>query len=170
MSYHDSHRCNFCGEWLDPLQLCGCPQAVARHVRERTSLHYVADALELAAKEIARLKTELASKTDPCWQPITTAPRDGTPVWVCYDHDADPGTVDDGKTLTPYAAHVDAVSCKRGRGQCVAVFGHAYAEDVSGEGWGPFIHIPDWWFEADSEGEVAVNPTHWMPMPPAPEG
>jgi hypothetical protein len=43
-----------------------------------------------------------------------------------------------------------------------------------GGGWDDNTHeysggwMPDWWFRAGSEFEESANPTHWMPLPPAP--
>ena len=53
-------QCTYCGNWIDPLQLCGCPRAVAKYVRARTNLGFVADALEQAAQKIDEISAHTA--------------------------------------------------------------------------------------------------------------
>ena len=100
------------------------------------------------------------------WQPIVTAPKD-RPIWVFYDHDADP-YFDGESKLTPYGAACEAGVCKHGKGQCAAEWADDYKEDVSSDGWGPRHTVPGWWFEEGSNFEIAVNPTHWMEKPADP--
>lgn len=92
------------------------------------------------------------------WRDMGSAPKDGTPILVKFDHDADPYFVEDGRYLTTYGAHADGLSCWRGKGYCVVVWGGEYYD---GEGDG---YIPPWWFDANSEHEVVVNPIAWMPI------
>lgn len=100
------------------------------------------------------------------WNPMDAAPKDGTPILVAYDHDADP-FVEDTATgrLTTYGAHCESgAGHMPGTGYCVAVWGGNYEEDVSGEGWGPWVYIPDYWFLHDGNMETTVNPVAWMPF------
>jgi hypothetical protein len=57
------------------------------------------------------------------WQPIATAPKDGTPVLVC----------------------------EKNGWRCVAMF-----QDGLWNPWVPFV-------------KIQCEPTHWMPLTPAPE-
>ena len=92
---------------------------------------------------------------------INLAPKD-RPILVKFDHDADP-YVDpyDGKKLTVYSAFCEGGSFHKGKGYCVAAYGGGIDQDESGEGWGPWTYIPDWWFDANSGFEIAVNPVAW---------
>ena len=97
---------------------------------------------------------------------METAPKD-RPILVLHNHDAD--TYYDPwnpMSLTTYAAHCEGLSSRPGITVCSAVWGGSYSEDVSGEGWGPHIYIPDWWFEESSDFEIPLNPIGWMDRPP----
>ena len=99
------------------------------------------------------------------WQPIDTAPKD-VPILAYCNHEVDVGLEANGRTMTLYAAHWDGLShCSTG--VHIVEWGGGWDdrtyEDSSGG------HLPDWWFVAGSEFEVAANPTHWMPLPPSPE-
>jgi len=103
------------------------------------------------------------------WQPIENAPKDGTQVLVYYDHNSDP-YVDptDPKKLTDYAAWAEFGDFMDGEGYCIAVWLPQHWESVDEYGGGYWL--PAWWFAVEnSDFDRAVSPTHWMPLPPAPE-
>jgi hypothetical protein len=97
------------------------------------------------------------------WQPIDTAPKDGTLIVGWCDHEADPYY--DGKKLTVYAAHAEGISHVPD-GPHVLEWGGEYSEydDYTGSGF----TIPAWWFRAGSDFEEVANPTHWMALPKPP--
>ena len=99
------------------------------------------------------------------WQPMETAPKDGTAIVVLHKHDSDPYYEEDSNRLTPFGAHYEGLGNKFRDGPCVAVWGGEYNEDVSGEGYGPFITTPDWWFLDDDEWETPLAPIGWVPLP-----
>lgn len=91
------------------------------------------------------------------WQPIETAPRDGTPILAWCDHAADPYFISNG--LTIYGGHAEDNSHAED-GLNILIWGGGWVDDHG--------YMPDWWFVMHSEFEVAANPTHWMPLPKAP--
>ena len=100
------------------------------------------------------------------WQSMDTAPKD-RPILAWCDHEADPfttGKTDDGRTtLTLYAAHYEGLS-HAPTGHHIVEWGGAF-DDSTWES--PGAHLPDWWFVAGSEFEVAANPIKWMHLPEA---
>ncbi len=103
------------------------------------------------------------------WRPIETAPKD-RPILAWCNHEADPlvaGETPDGRTtLTLYAAHGEGLSYAP-TGWHILEWGGAF-DDSSWEHPNQ-SSLPDWWFVAGSEFEVAANPTHWMPLPEPPK-
>ena len=98
------------------------------------------------------------------WFDLSTAPRDGTPVLVWHDHESDPYHLGEGK-LTIYGAWCEGNGHEGTPGIYIAKLGGGYDEELSGEGWGPFVHMPDWWFKHDDpDREHPLAPTHWSPI------
>ncbi len=90
--------------------------------------------------EIRSLYTAPQEPAAPAWMPIETAPTDGTHILVCRATDADGNPIGDSFGLFVQRA--------------------AWWE---GEGWICYcstVHEPI----------VFFDPTHWMPIPPAPGG
>lgn len=102
----------------------------------------------------------------PGWRTdFENAPQDGTPILVWHVHDSDPYYEEDTNRLTVFGAHFEGMGFAHPDGPCVAVWGGAYHEDVSGEGWGPYVDIPNWWFLKGDDFETPLAPVKWMPIP-----
>jgi len=79
------------------------------------------------------------------WQPISTAPKDGTSLIVCWAVDADGDLIDWMEDLHTADVFVQIASFSQSLGYWM-VFHDA---------------IPDL--------KLSFTPTHWMPLPPQPE-
>ena len=94
----------------------------------------------------------------------TDTPRKGQILAWC-DHDADTyfegGKPDARARLTTYAAHADGMS-RAPTGFHILEWGGAYNENTHEFDGGS---MPDWWFVAGSDFEVAANPILWWPLP-----
>lgn len=89
-------------------------------------------------------------------------PKD-KPILAWCDHEADTYVEDEVKgRLTIYAAHADGLS-HAPTGFHIVVWGGAIDDRSYNEPGGAYI--PDWWFVARSEFEVAANPVRWWPLP-----
>ena len=118
--------------------------------------------LHTAADEIERLRQRVAEldRGKQEWQPIDTAPRDGTTIIGWCDHEADPYFDESGRRLTPYGSNAEGMS--HAPDGANMIYWHAEIDE------GEYI-VPAWWCVADDYGEIAANPTHWMPLPEPPE-
>lgn len=105
------------------------------------------------------------------WMEIETAPKD-RPILVWYDHDADPYCDPANPALlTAYACHAESGDFLDGTGITIARWCEAYEESNGWEAgdswWMPAVWCA--WFDNDNADQVC-NPTHWMPLPPPPQG
>lgn len=99
------------------------------------------------------------------WQPIETAPKDGTPILGWCDHEADPYWIEEGKTLTLYGGHTEGFSHVE-NGPNVIEWGGGWDDRTWEDQIGGYM--PEWWFLKGSEFEVTANPVFWMPIPAIP--
>lgn len=102
-----------------------------------------------------------------CWEPIETAPKD-KPIIVWHDHEADPETHDEGKTITAYCCWREAFGTHKETGLAIAVWieGEWETDDMGGRQF----KMPDAWFVDDGNNETPLNPVFWLPMPILPTG
>jgi len=106
-----------------------------------------------------------APVTVEAWQPIETAPKDGTHILVWFNHDADPYY--DGDKLTDYATWAESGDFLSGEGHAIARWFPQHWESVDEYGGG--YYLPAWWFALENDDfERPVNATHWMPLPAPP--
>ena len=97
------------------------------------------------------------------WQPMETAPRDGTRILGDCVHEADPYYVGETR-LTTYGAHAEGARFPDD-GVYIVTWGGELLEYEYEYTNTPSAHIPDWWFLAESDFEVVANPVRWMPLP-----
>ena len=95
------------------------------------------------------------------WQPMETAPKDGTAILAMCNHDADPYIEKGGARLTAYGAHAEGLT---------RVQDGIHVVEWGGEYIYLEYTIPPWWFRSGSDFEEVANPVAWMPIPPLPGG
>jgi hypothetical protein len=97
------------------------------------------------------------------WQPIATAPRDGTIILGVCNHESDEYFLPDGNRLTTYAAHAEGLSHAADGIHLVCWGGEVDCSD--GYYGSDHCYISNWWFVAHSDFEVVANPVAWLPVP-----
>ncbi len=90
---------------------------------------------------------------------MSSAPKDRL-ILAYYDHEADKWEEDGCSRLTLYAAHAEGLS-HAPTGFHIVEWGGGW-NDCEEDGGGG---LPDWWFVAGSEFEIAANPVKWWPLP-----
>lgn len=96
--------------------------------------------------------------------PINADTPKNVSILAYCNHEADPYHLENGN-LTLYGAHAEGLS-HAPTGFHIVEWGGAF-DDSTWEYAGP--SLPDWWFVAGSEFEVAANPTHWCHLPNVPK-
>jgi hypothetical protein len=99
---------------------------------------------------------------------MSKAPRDGTLILVWHDHESDPYYEQNGQRLTIYGSWAEGLGHETEAGMYIAYFGGEDTEELSGEGYGPHVTYPSWWFKHDNE-EMPLAPVLWMPLPHQPK-
>lgn len=97
--------------------------------------------------------------------PMDTAPKD-RPILAWCDHEADPQVLkefpDGRRHLTLYAAHSEGMGYVP-TGWAIVEWGGAFND--SNYEYPNGANLPDWWFQAGTDFEIAANPVEWWPLP-----
>lgn len=118
------------------------------------------------AHEVETLREQISAvkpATHSPWQPIETAPQDGTPILGWCSHEADSGERAAG-TLSHYATACEGLGHVKDGYNVVSWV----EESLEGSWEEGYCTVPGYWALADECGECCANPTHWMPLPAAP--
>ena len=102
----------------------------------------------------------MADDWTPAGNPMKSAPKD-RPILAWCDHEADPFVGEDGR-LTLYAAHAEGLG-HAPNGFHILEWGGSF-DDSTWE-YPNQASLPDWWFVAGSEFEMAANPIVWWELP-----
>lgn len=101
------------------------------------------------------------------WKTIDSAPKDGTQFLAACNHEIDDYIEDCEKgRLTEYGC-----ACEEwGHVDDGIHIVYRVPEDREGSWEEGYYDVPGYWALDGSEGEMAANPTHWMPLPHSPGG
>lgn len=113
--------------------------------------HSLAIALRLARAQIRALQLQLAEKPKNEWQPIETAPKDGTEIIVGWDS---------ATVWITRSAYYD-------NGMAVDIEGNPFPLWET-QGFSSQAEAEGWWSPDNCVGTCKVEPTHWMPLPAPP--
>lgn len=146
--------CDLCGEFIADV-----PRATANVMLAK-----------LQAQEMAMRFGGMIARWRTDWE---KAPTDRPLIAICRDGCAEPNCAysdlrkegDEIDRSKPYSlclfhAHAEGLSAASA-GLQVIVWGGGFADSWEDGG----AELPDWWFKADSEFEVAANPVCWLDIP-----